>query len=1386
MKHIFFVTILVVLIFNTLPAQRILFNSFTIDNGLSGSQVYSLLQDRTGFIWIGTDNGLNRFDGKEFKVYNNQPNNNNSVSDNSIWTLFEDPEGIIWIGTKQGVLNRFDPRTEKFTKINLSSNISSEIGITSIIKDKQGSIWIGTYSNGLYRYQPSTGKITNWNGIVNSENDISNKYITSILQDKAGFIWISTYYGLNRIDPKKIDQGIKKFFYNPELVNSITDNLVWRVNQSVLDPDKLIIGTAKGICYLDINTEIINRFNVKPKYSLQFNNSFATIIEQKLAGENILWAASYGGLYKINLTSGITEQFIHSKREQNGLLSNQIDQLLVDRSGVLWIASDKGLNYYSLKTQRFNKLFPDFNADPVLTDLYNADIKSVLATGNNNFYIAASDGLYNLKIENNTTKSQKINSLNSINLWSLEKGIDNSIWIGTYGYGLLKLDLENYHPKFYKLESPTLKTLAFNYIKSLYQSKNGTLWIGFWGGGLAAFDMKTEQYKIYRHNESDNNSLSYNDVWALKEDKFGRMWIGTNGGGLNLLVPGAQITFKAFKNIKNDHKSLISNSITTITEIPTKKKDETILLVGTENGINKITIKHHSSDIYNVELQFEKVSDNEFLSGNSIKGILVDNQLNYWISNHNGLTKYNPVSQVAFNFNYSNGFNTNIFNANSCCSANNGLMIFGSVKGPVIFDPSDVKLSSYNPGIVLTDFLIFNKSVVPGENSPLKTTISNTNDLTLSYDQNVFTFKFASLDYNSPEQINYMYKLEGFDDSWIKSGNKQTATYTNLNEGTYIFKVRATNSDGQWSSNEASLKLVINAPWWRSFWAYVIYFIIIGSGLYAIRRFEMNRNRLRNELELRDLESRKLKEIEKIKSRFFTNLSHEFRTPLMLIKGPVEQLLAGNNNNQTEHLRLIERNSRKLQNLIDQLLELSQLEASSIELKARKENIVLIARGIFASFSELASRKNISLSFKSVKDEIITWIDRDKFEKILNNLLSNAFKFTPEQGLIKIEIVNTTIDYLDYTTVSISDTGIGIPADKLDKIFDRFFQVDDSLKRAFSGSGIGLSLVKELVDLHKWKIVVKSELGKGTEFILQIPLNDNYLNDTQKIRDDKIINDSDSALDNDEIQLTGSPTKKRENKNQSDKRTIILIVEDSEDVRIYLQDILANDHELLIAENGETGLSEALEKLPDLIISDVMMPAMDGIEFCKRVKSDWKTSHIPVILLTAKASFESKLEGLETGADDYITKPFNFRELTIRVKNLLEQRKILKEKFSKNIFIPIEENGLNLADREFLDKAIEIVQKNLSNPGFSSDSFAEQIYLSRSQLHRKIQSITGQSTGEFIRNTRLKKAAELVLEKKLSITQIAFEVGFNSPSHFSKAFKQVFDCLPSELGNRKK
>ncbi|HEX9252662.1 MAG TPA: ATP-binding protein, partial [Ignavibacteriaceae bacterium] len=654
---------------------------------------------------------------------------------------------------------------------------------------------------------------------------------------------------------------------------------------------------------------------------------------------------------------------------------------------------------------------------------------------------------------------------------------------------------------------------------------------------------------------------------------------------------------------------------------------------------------------------------------------------------------------------------------------------------------------------------------------------------------NNITFNFSSLDFNSSEHIHFLYRLEGFDKDWIYSTKRRFAAYNNLNPGTYYFRLKATNSDGIWGKTVKSIKVTINPPWWKTGWAYSVYILVIFLGLVGIRRFELNLIKLRHEIKIRDFESKKHRDIENVKSRFFANLSHEFRTPLMLIKGPLEQLKNGRvKGDPQNYYDIIYRNTENLHTLIDQLLELTQLEAEAIPVKAREVNLITLLRGIFFSFESIANEKNISIEFVSDDKSICAWVDRDKLEKIINNILSNAFKFTAEGGIISLAVKKIITGNEEFARIKISDTGIGIPEDKLHKIFDRFYQVDDSSGRVYGGSGIGLALVKELIDLHKWEINIESEIEKGTTFILTIPLSEYYLSDNQKIKDEIRSEDileavTDKSYNQDVI--TESNNAVKDQNISDDKLTTnnpsILVVEDSSDVQEYIYSLFQNDYKIIQAMNAEEGIIKASEQMPDLILSDVMMPGMGGLEFCKQIKTNFQTSHIPIILLTAKVSSENKIEGLETGADDYVTKPFNFKELSVRIKNLLEQRNRLKEKFGKELKINPENVTVNFVDKEFLERALKIAENNIYSSDFDSELFAKEMFVSRSQLHRKMIAITGQAPGEFIRIYRLKKAAQLLLEKKLSVTQISLEVGFNSPSHFTKAFQQYFNCLPSEF-----
>ncbi|MEJ2617304.1 MAG: ATP-binding protein, partial [Ignavibacteriaceae bacterium] len=667
---------------------------------------------------------------------------------------------------------------------------------------------------------------------------------------------------------------------------------------------------------------------------------------------------------------------------------------------------------------------------------------------------------------------------------------------------------------------------------------------------------------------------------------------------------------------------------------------------------NKFLIENSKDkNEFSVDISYFTTKDG--LADNSVKSIIEDDDGNLWLGTSSGISLFSIDKNIFINYDEDDGITGTDFNFASALKYNETIFM-GSTEGLNYFNPEDIVQSSYIPPVVINDFQIFNKSVSVGENSPLKNGILYTKVITIPYSQNVFSFQIAALDYNSPQSIQYKYIMEGFDNDWVNSRERRFITYTNLNPGTYFFKVKSTNSDGIWNANTKEIKIIITPPWWQTEWAIIIYFIISVLGIWGIIKFQTNRTKLRTELKMREFESNHLREIEKMKSRFFANLSHEFRTPLMLIKGPVELLLHGRiKENVTEIYKMLFRNTEKLQHLIDQLLELSQLESASIPLSLQKHDLVSLLQGYTNSFIQLAVQKNINLIFQSKEKNIIAEIDKDKLEKIINNLLNNAFKFTGNGGNINVKLSVETKKDKDLAVISISDTGIGIPKEYQQKIFNRFYQVDDSSKRNYGGSGIGLALVKELVALHKWDIFVQSKEGEGTIFYLKIPLE----KDQGDIREPK--NQPDIA----ESEKTGEALKisnndiideypKSADPDQPVNKPKILIVEDSSDVRKYISGLLKTEYEIMDTEKAEEGLKLAINDMPELIISDIMMPGMDGIEFCRLIKNNWETSHIPVILLTAKISQDSKLEGLETGADDYITKPFSYDELSVRIINL--------------------------------------------------------------------------------------------------------------------------------------
>ncbi|QQS36648.1 MAG: helix-turn-helix domain-containing protein [Ignavibacteriales bacterium] len=1359
-------------------AQTLSFKYLTTENGLSNNTVYDLVQDKTGFLWFATEDGLNRYDGYEFKIFRHDPTNKNSISDNSIWSLREDSKGNIWIGTRNGWLNCYDPVKNNFRKWRIRSEQLETNAITFLMEDNQNNIWIGTYRGGLYKFNTITEKIDHWYHKPEDKNSLSNNYVSSILEDKTGNIWISTYNGLNKFNPSRSIDKFEKYFSLPGNSNSISDNIVWYLTQSTLDPGLIWIGTANGLSSYNIYDNKFSRYNIPNKNNLQFGTGAGSVIEEVIDRDTVLWIDSYAGLIKLNITDNKFERFTSEKRLNGNLSSNQLHRILKDNSGTLWAASVNGINYTSQTILKFNvDIHPD-GYSVNTSSLKNRNIKAVIKGPENSIWCGTDDGLYYSVIRQDQLEFIKHSQTTGLNIWSLSADTDKNIWIGTYGSGLYKIDLKTNHLTKIPLKDRKSLSLANEFNKAVFTDGDSCIWIGFWGVGLGKYSIKDKSFKRWFKNSYQSNSISYDDVWTIFRDSEGKLWIGTDGGGLNLFdeVNEKFYQFTGEGSIINNN--CIYDFIESSFSRKGKQNSRPVLWAGTNNGLYRIELKssgQFSEMLNDASIRHYTIKDG--LADNSVKSIKEDSEGNLWLGTSSGISLFIVKKEEFKNFSNSDGILNADINPAASVSVDDDILLMGSTAGLNYFYPGSIKLSSTLPSLTITDFQIFNLSVMPDENSVLEKSILFTDEIELAHSQNVFSFEFSALDFYSPHSIQYAYIMEGFDKEWIYSGSRRFVTYTNLNPGEYIFKVRSTNSDGVWGNNIRQVKITIIPPWWQTNWALALYFLFIVIGIWGIVKFQSYRTKLQNELRMQEIESHHLREIESLKSRFFANLSHEFRTPLTLIKGPLEQILSGKIKENLHHYyKVILNNTEKLQELIEQLLELSRLDFKSIPVINSRQELISLLKTLTYSFIPLAEQKFITLKFEANVDNLEVLIDRDKLEKIINNLLSNAFKFTPAGGRIQVIINCDNADNNSNVMIEIIDNGIGIPDQFSSKIFDRFFQMNTELHKSVSGSGIGLALVKELVNLLNWEISVKSKENEGTTFRLTMTLEraasvqTNTESETDEYSDIPINSEHDehiSELDNEEDTEKIKPS--------------ILIVEDSNDTRNYLIDLFKHDYNILSASTADEGIELAFNNMPELILSDIMMPGTSGLEFCKKIKTDWQTSHIPVILLTAKASEENKIEGLETGADDYVVKPFRYEELAVRIKNLVEQRKHLHDKFSNDLNIQPHQLVKNSVDEEFIKKVTQSVQKNLTDNKFNSELLARELFVSRRQLHRKLIAITGHGPGEFIRIMRLKKAAQLLLENNLSVTQISYEIGFESPAQFSRAFKKHFHSLPSEF-----
>ena len=1362
--------------------EKIQFKHLTRENSLSGNSIWCVLKDRKGFIWVGTLDGLSRYDGRKFKVFKYSLDDPKSLSANEVKALYEDKSGTLWVGTWGGGLNRYNPEQENFTRfINPDDSSKFSNSILTMLEDKSGNIWIGTNKGGLNIFDREKGKFICYKNNPEDHTSLSDDKIWSLMEDSNGNMWIGTIGGgLNKFNHQ--NKTFTHYLHNPNNPVSLSNNSI------------------SGICE---------------------DNSGA------------IWLGTYGGgISKLTFSgknhSPVFTNFKYEPNNPYGVSDTDIDCIFIDKSNTLWFGTGKGgLNRTISPLDKISSpSFISYKHDPYDPSSLSGNVVPYIYEDNSGLYWVATigDGLNILDTKQKQFRQYEHEPANPFSLSGNDVLIiyedkDGIVWISTRRDGLNKWDRIKNRFTHYKNNPDDPNSLSDNRIYSIYEDSKGFLWLGTYNGGLNRFDKKTEKFNVYKRNPLNSRSISGDNIFSITEDKFGTLWITTLDNGINkydrksnsffninynpdslkILTPnpyssiylvdnsgilwignkaGGLILYDVMKDdiLYYDHdpnntNSLSSNSVSTVYE----NKSGIFWIGTTGGGLNKFD-KHKG--------QFTRYSMKDGLPTDVIYGILADEQDNLWISTDNGLSKFNPQSETFRNYDIEDGLLSNEFEEYSnSCKISTGELIFSNGNGFIIFHPDSIKDNTDIPPIYITDFYLFNKPVQIGYDSLsgrtiLSKSVIESKELELNYDDNVFSFEFAALDYHAPLKNKYAYIMEGFDKDWTYTDAiRNLATYTNLDPGEYTFRVKGSNNDGVWNEKGASIRIIILPPWWRTNLAYIIYFLLIGSIIYLTWKAQLKRIKIKNEFEMSKFEAQKLHEVDELKSRFFTNISHEFRTPLTLIQGPAKQIIENTNDSQTkDSANFIYRNSLKLIRLVNQLLDLSKLEAGEATIRATKTDVVAFIKEIVLSFTPLADKKKITLELNNKEEEILAYLDRDKFYKIINNILSNAFKFTAEFGKINVSIdANNSM-----VEIKISDTGIGIPVEKINKIFDRFYQVDGSHTRDQEGTGIGLALTKELVDLLKGNISVQSKEGEGSTFTISFPLGKDHLKSEQISEIDEVEQHIPSFGD-DEITVHASLQNKFDTDSlKQQQKLTLLVVEDNPDVRLFIKGIFKNEYEIYEASNGKEGLKIAFEEIPDLIISDLMMPKMDGIEMCSKLKSDERTSHIPIIMLTAKATDKEKIEGYETGADEYITKPFDSEVLKARVKNIIEQRRKLKEHFAKDGLFNLDDKNISRVDKVFLQKVVQIVNNHISDASFGVETFASEIALSRKTLHKKLVSLIGEPPSELIKRIRLSKAAKLLQIKHGNISEISLDVGFNNPAYFSDCFRKQFGISPSQ------
>jgi len=1341
---------------------KLRFTHLSGEQGLSNSTIEAIFQDSRGFIWIGTRDGLNRYDGHEMLVYRNDPADSSSLSDSYIRSICEDRDHQLWVGTVNG-LNRLEREKNIFVRYKHrkeDSHSLSNNGITSLLEDQAGRLWVGTYGGGLNLYDEKKQQFRHY-----SSETLKDQRILCLHEDRVGRIWAGTQSGLTLFLP---ESGGFTPVTNPAVTNTSGNSII------AIREDRqgnLWLGTEDDGLYLfDPQHRSFTRYGHSDKEPSSLGNNMIKCMLVDHQGQ--LWAGSInGGLNLFQASSGAFFHYTYEPGDGSSLSQRTISALFEDRQGNLWVGTHRGgINIYSPGTEKFAL----YRREPAPNSLGYNDVKTFCEDPGGNIWIGTDGGGLDLYLRGQHTfrhyRNDPFNdhSLGSNAVLDVLLDREGELWVSTWGGGLNLFDkTQGGFTRF--LNNPAdPHSISSNFVQKTFEDYTGNLWVATYYGGLNIFDRKQRKFTRLTEDPSGKTSLIGKNIVSLLEDKEGRIWIGTDDGGLNCYHQGTR------------HFTHYFNSGERMPDLRVLFCDSKGRLWVGQKGLYFLDVARDS---------FRLFTDKGGLSNEFIKGITEDEQGHLWIATSNGLTQLNPETCAYTKYNTGDGLQDLEFEANAVLKAKDGEMYFGGINGFNSFYPGAIRANSFVPPVYITGMQLSNRKLSPGKTgSPLQQDISLTKEITLSYRQSTFSLNFAALSFTAPENNQYAYKLDGLDKDWNYVGKENKAVYTNLSPGNYVFRVKASNNDGVWNEEGASLRIIITPPFWRTGWFISLLAVIGLACLYMFYKF-------RTRLKMREMEIRKREEIRQVQLQFFTNISHEFRTPLSLILGPLEKMMKEHPQPAlNRHYQAMHRNAQRLLSLINELMDFGKLESGSLKLGVQRSNLNTFIDELAEEFRDWAIQKEIDFTLGQGAVEK-AWFDRQVLEKIVLNLLHNAFKYTNIGGQISLEVLSSLEGFKPsfggelvlknefrgshYAYIRVADNGIGISATSIHHLFERYYRITES----HLGSGIGLAFVKSLALLHKGDIYVYSERSKGTEILIGIPVAENDYRKEEK---------RDIAVSGG-VRLEGFPYRGGQNAYGEQESLAlntgaalppvetILLVEDNEELRSFLKESLSPYYQVMVAADGREAIARALEISPSFIISDVIMPGMNGYEFCQAIRQNIDTCHIPFLMLTARTAQSEQVEGLDAGADYYFAKPLNMELLLLTIRNRLEHERKLKERYTRDSHVEAMELVHSERDKEFMTRLLAVIDSQLANPDFDIDYLCQEMGMSRTRLYQKIKSISQQSIGDFIRTLRLKKAIQIMTHEDVSLTEVMTRIGIQTQSYFTKAFKKEFGKTPTQF-----